>query len=206
MLCKFQKLSKEHQELKDSKVEINDPMQEQSIPYAIPFSKVDVSISCNLFDDSNLPPCNEKCHEKVVEILDDLVGKENEELKQEVDRLMKALASLKGKTTSTESYVQSPQDNRDYMVKKLEKGETVTCFKCHGEGHKSYQCPQVKRKAMINKNKKVDKEQKNKKNTTIQHSLFYTKPNRKNKVKRTSYVIKKKINGKVVARKVGRRE
>jgi len=110
LLCKFQKLSKEHQELKDSKVEINDPMQEQSIPYAIPFSKIDVSISCNLFDESNLPPCNEKCHEKVVETLDDLVAKENEELKQEVDRLMKALASLKGKTTSTESYVQPPQE------------------------------------------------------------------------------------------------
>jgi hypothetical protein len=119
---------------------------------------------------------------------------------------MKALASLKGKTTSMESYVQPPQDNCDHMVKKLEKGETVTCFKCYGEGHKSYQCPQVKRKAMINKNKKVDKEEKNKKNTTIKHSLFYTKPNSKNKVKRTSYIIKKKTNGKVVARKVGRRE
>jgi hypothetical protein len=31
------------------------------------------------------------------------------------------------------------------MVKKLEKGATVTCFKCHQEGHKSYKCPQHKK-------------------------------------------------------------
>jgi hypothetical protein len=26
-------------------------------------------------------------------------------------------------------------------VKKLEKVATVTCYKCHGEGHKFYKCP-----------------------------------------------------------------
>jgi hypothetical protein len=31
------------------------------------------------------------------------------------------------------SKVQPSQDNRDPMVKKLEKGATVTCYKCHGE-------------------------------------------------------------------------
>jgi hypothetical protein len=36
------------------------------------------------------------------------------------------------------SKVQPSQDNRDPMVKKLEKGATVTCYKCHGEGHKFY--------------------------------------------------------------------
>jgi hypothetical protein len=32
------------------------------------------------------------------------------------------------------------------MVKKLEKGATVTCYKCHGEGHKFYKCPQFDKK------------------------------------------------------------
>jgi hypothetical protein len=39
---------------------------------------------------------------------------------------------------------------------------------------------------------------------TIKSSLIYTKPNRKNKAKSNSYVIKKKANGKVVAHKVGK--
>jgi hypothetical protein len=81
------------------------------------------------------------------------------------------------------------------MVKKLEKGATVTCYKCHGEGHKFYKCPQFV--------KKMDKGAKKKLNPTIKSSLIYTKPNRKNKPKRNTYVIKKKANGKLVAHKVG---
>ena len=69
---------------------------------------------------------NKKCHENVfVESCDDLIAKENDELKQEVERLMKDLARLKGK--SIENNVQPSQDNRKDMVKKLEKGSTVTC-------------------------------------------------------------------------------
>jgi hypothetical protein len=37
-----------------------------------------------------------------------------------------------------------------------------------------------------------------------QSSLIYTKPNRKNKTKSNTYVIKKKANGMVVAHKVGK--
>jgi hypothetical protein len=94
------------------------------------------------------------------------------------------------------SKVQPSQDNRDPMVKKLEKGATVTCYKCHGEGHKFYKCPQFV--------KKMDKGEKKKLKPTIKSSLIYTKPNRKNKTKRNTYVIKKKANGKVVAHKVGK--
>ena len=69
--------------------------------------------------------CNKKGHEDVfVESCDDLIAKENDELKQEVEKLMKDLARLKGK--SIESNVQPSQDNREDMVKKLEKGSTVT--------------------------------------------------------------------------------
>jgi hypothetical protein len=56
------------------------------------------------------------------------------------------------------------------MVKKLEKGATVTCYKCHGEGHKLYKCPQIV--------KKMDNGEKKKLNPTIKSSLIYTKPNR----------------------------
>jgi hypothetical protein len=94
------------------------------------------------------------------------------------------------------SKVQPSQDNSDPMVKKLEKGATVTCYKCHGEGHKFYKCPQFV--------KKMDKGVKKKLNPTIKSSLIYTKPNHKNKTKSNTYVIEKKANGKVVAHKAGR--
>ena len=83
------------------------------------------------------------------------------------------------------------------MVKKLEKGSTVTCFKCHQEGHKSNKCPQLKEKLP---------DEKNKKKITNKSSLINTKPNRKNKSKSTTYMIKKKDNGKVVAHKVGKKD
>ena len=108
---------------------------------------------------------------------------------------MRDLYRLKGK--SIESNIQPFQDNREDTVKKLEKGFTVTCFKCHKEGHKSNKCPQQKKKLPNEKNKKK---------LTIKSSLIYTKPNRRIKSNSTSYVIKKKTNGKVVAHKVGKQE
>ena len=100
---------------------------------------------------------------------------------------------LKGK--GIESNVQPFQDNREDMVKKFEKEFTVTCSKCHKEGHKFNKCPQPKKKFP---------DEKNKKKLTIKSSLIYTKPNWRNKSHSTSYMIKKKINGKVVAHKVGK--
>ena len=108
---------------------------------------------------------------------------------------MKDLARLKCK--SIEINVQPSQDNREDMVKKLEKGSTVTCSKCHKKGHNSNECSQPKKKLS---------DEKNKKKLTIKSSLIYTKPNWRNKRHSTSYVIKKKINGKVVAHKVGKQE
>jgi len=101
-LCKFKLLSKEHEELKSKFESINDTNDflemKQSIPNTNSNSKVDASTSCfDLIDESN--PCNEKSYENVVvESCDNLITKENDELKQEVQRLMKDLASLKGKS------------------------------------------------------------------------------------------------------------
>ena len=121
MLCKFKLLSEEHEELKLKIESINDTNNG--------------STSCfNSIDKSD--PCNEKCFENVVvESCDDFIAKKNDELKQEVQKLMKDLARLKEK--GIENNVQSSQDNHEDMVKKLEKGSTVTCSKCHKRCHKS---------------------------------------------------------------------
>jgi hypothetical protein len=57
----------------------------------------------------------------LVKSCDDIIAKKNDELKQEVEKLQKDLYMLKDK-----SKVQHSQDNCEDMVKKLEKGSTVT--------------------------------------------------------------------------------
>jgi hypothetical protein len=145
-LCKFKFLSKECDELKfkhesnETKTSNSFELDESSIPCAIPISKVDASTSCiDLIDESCSPYCNENF---VVETCDCIIAKKNDELKQEVKWLRERLASLMGKGMNDEeqveisqdmkSKVQLSQDNRDPMVKKLEKGATVTFYKCHG--------------------------------------------------------------------------
>ena len=115
-MCKFNLLSKEHEELKLKFESINDTddslEMKQTIPCAIPISRIDASTSCiDLIDESCSNPCNEKCYENViVESCDDIIAKENDELNQEVERLMKDLYRLKGK--GIESNVQPSQGNR----------------------------------------------------------------------------------------------
>src|SRR6185437_7229312 len=129
-MCKFKLLSEEHEDLKlkfESINDTNDSLEmKQTIPCAIPISRVDASTSCiDLIDESCSNPCKEKYNENVVvESCDDLIAKENDELKQEVERLMKDLYRLKGK--DIESNVQPYQDNHEDMMKKLEKGATVS--------------------------------------------------------------------------------
>jgi hypothetical protein len=60
----------------------------------------------------------------LVETCDKLIASENDELKRENEMLKMELSQLKGK-----GYVQPSQDNCDHMVKKFEKGSTVTCAK-----------------------------------------------------------------------------
>ena len=80
-------LSKEHEELKSKFESINDANDfletKQSTFSTKSNSKVDASTSClNLIDDSCSNPYNEKCYENVVvESCDDLIAKENDELK-----------------------------------------------------------------------------------------------------------------------------
>jgi hypothetical protein len=68
----------------------------------------------------------------LVETCDDFITKENKELKEEVERIRRDFIQWKGKCDA-----QPSQDNREDMVKKLEKGSTDACIKPHLEGHKS---------------------------------------------------------------------
>jgi hypothetical protein len=146
--------------------------------------KKDTSTSCfDLIDDSN--PCNQVLVENIVkETCLNEVANENEQLRQEMSRLGKALYDKKGKAKQ----IQPPQDSTTAGVNKPVEGETMICRLFHKEGHKSYQC----------KGKTGDK----------QKQMFKQKPSSKisntyiNKVDKkaaTPYLIKKKKNVKVIA-------
>ena len=102
-------LGKEHDELKlkiENITKINDSLEtKQSTPSTNSICKIDASTSCiDLIDESFSNPCNEKFHEDVfVESCNDLIAKENDELKQEVERLMKDLARFKGNSIERKS-------------------------------------------------------------------------------------------------------
>jgi hypothetical protein len=114
---------------------------------------------------------------------------ENEQLKQEVARLGKALYDNKGRAKQ----IQPPQDNTTSGVIRPVEGETVIFRLCHKEGHKSFQC----------KAKTGDKQrQKLKKNPTGKISNTYI--NKVDKKTATPYLIKKKNNRKVITIKVNK--
>ena len=92
--------------------------------------KQDACNSCNdLCLDSSF--CNQVCVEKViVDTCTQEVAKENEELKQEVARLIKDLTQVKGKAKQAQLH----QDNTVKRVKKLDEGQTMVCYVCHKKG------------------------------------------------------------------------
>jgi FtsZ-binding cell division protein ZapB len=145
--------------------------------------KKDASTSCfDLIDDSN--PCNQVLVKNiVVETCSDKVAKENEELKQEVARLDKALYDKKGKAKQ----IRPPQDNTTMGVNKPMEGEIVICRLCQKEGNKSLQC-----KAMT----------RDKQKPSSKISNTYIK--KVDKKAATPYLIKKKKNGKVIAIKANK--
>jgi hypothetical protein len=151
--------------------------------------KKDASTSFfNLINDSNT--CNQVLVKNIiVETCLNEVAKENEQLRQEVARLGKALYDKKGKAKQ----IQPPQDNTTAGVNMPVKGETVICRLCHKEGHKSFQC-----KAMTENKQRQKLEQK----PTSKISNTYI--NKVDKKAATPYLIKKKRNGKVIAFKANK--
>jgi hypothetical protein len=96
--------------------------------------KNNASSSClDLIVDSN--SLNQVLVENIViETSSNEIALKNELLRQEVDRLGKALYDKKGKAKQT----QLPQNNTTMGVNKRVEGETVVCWLCHKKGHKSY--------------------------------------------------------------------
>ena len=94
---------------------------------------------------------------------------------------------MKGKKEQAQLH----QDNTVKVVKKLDEGQTMGCYVCHKEGHKSYKC-KVKNGGGV---KKKEKKQ------TSKLSNTYTKEDKKAS---TPYLLKKKKNNKVVAIKVNK--
>jgi hypothetical protein len=151
--------------------------------------KKDASTSCfDLIDGSN--PCNQVLVKNVIiEACSDEIAMENEQLKQEVARLGKALYDKKGKTKQ----IQPSYDNTTMGVNKPVESETKICRLCHKEGLKSFQC-----KAMTEDKQR----QKLKQKPTSKISNTYIKEVDKNAA--TPYLIKKKNNGKVIAIKANK--
>jgi hypothetical protein len=114
LLCKFKLLRKECDDLKskleskETKTSNSVELDESSIPCAIPIYKVDASTSCiDLIDESCSTSSNENF---VVEKCGSLIGKKNDELKQEVKWLRERLSSLMGKGKNDEEQVDFSQD------------------------------------------------------------------------------------------------
>ena len=79
-------------------------------------------------------------------------------------------------------------------MKKLDEGQTMVCYVCHKEGHKSYECK-------VKNGGGAKKKEKNKKETS---KLFNTYTNKVDKKASIPYLLKKKENEKVVAIKVNK--
>ena len=77
-------------------------------------------------------------------------------------------------------------------MKKLDEGQTVVCYVCHKECHKSYEC----------KVKNGGEAKKKEKKQTSKLSNTYT--NKVDKMASTPYLLKNKKNDKVVAIKVNK--
>src|SRR6266508_2696283 len=153
LLARHNKLVIEHEELTSSYKELekskidhlpsNTPSSNDDKPS---IAKVDASTSCN--DLLNMPrsssciniivtPCSPLCNELF--IVKTNLARENNELKQEVEKLKEDLVDIK------KSKVKPSQDN-GFPMKKLGKRSTVTCSMCHEGAHKSYECKLRKKK------------------------------------------------------------
>jgi DNA repair exonuclease SbcCD ATPase subunit len=91
----------------------------QPLSHTCTCSQVQVNLSCA--NDCSSQASQSSIEHVLVESFDDLIAKENDELKRNVEKLQEDLYVLKEK-----SKVQPSQDNREDLVKKLEKGSTAT--------------------------------------------------------------------------------
>jgi hypothetical protein len=145
LTCKNEILQEDHDELLCSHEKLIDPHLMLDIAHEIVVTSVKSyqphTHKCTCTQAQSILSCaNNFCSQAsqpsiehiIVETCDDSIIKENEECKEEVERLKRDLIQLKGKCNA-----QPSQDNREDMVKKLVKGSTEACIKPHQDGHKS---------------------------------------------------------------------
>jgi hypothetical protein len=141
-----------HKELMDSYAllglahEVMITTVKDSQPHNCTYAQPSTDLSCaNSYCSQAKPSCDEHV---LVETCDSLIASENDEIKREIEMLKMELSRLKDT-----GHVQPSQDNRDHMVKKLEKGSIVTCAKLPQINLKtSYQKvdkPKIKKKAQV---------------------------------------------------------
>ena len=158
--CSYENLVESH-----TLIDVTNEVMVNSLKFHEPLSHTCTRAQVK-FDSSCANPCVSKdklswFDQVLVESCDDLIAHENDNLKQEVEKLKMDLSRLKGK-----SFAQPSQDNHDDMVKKIEKGsilqsscnnstkiitrqkqdnkkrklDHIKCFKCSHMGHYASMC------------------------------------------------------------------
>jgi hypothetical protein len=121
LLCSHKELMNSYA-LLESAHEVMVTTVKNSQPHTCTCAQPSIDLSCaNSCCSQAKPSCDEHV---LVETYDSLIASENDELKRENEMLKLELSRLKDK-----DHVQPSQDNCDHMVKKLEKGSTITCAK-----------------------------------------------------------------------------
>src|SRR6266498_3365210 len=209
LLARHNKLIIEHEELTSSYKELEESKFDH-LPCDTPSSndekssvaKVDASTSC---DDLLDMPCSSSCIDIIVipcsplcnefSIIKTNPARENNELKQEVEKLKEDLVKVK------KSKVKPSQDS-GILMKKLEKRSTVTCSMYHESGYKSHECKPRKKK----------EEDKKKATTTMTSTMKAKEKKKRTRIfnthtkkinEATPYLLKKNHDGKVIAYKIG---
>src|SRR6266540_2291106 len=124
-----------------------------------------------------------------------LHARENNGLKQEVEKLKEDLVKVK------KSKVKPSQDNV-LPMKKLEKRSTVTCSICHESGHKSDGC-KLRRKKKEEKATTIASTMKAKEKRKMTRKTSISDTHTKKINEATPYLLKKNHDGKVIAYKIG---
>jgi hypothetical protein len=118
--CSYEKLVNSYATLEIAyEVVLSSTKSMQPLSRTCTCSQVQIDLSCDA--DCVSQASQSSIEHVLVESCDNLIAKQNDELKQEVEKLQNDLYVLKEK-----SKVQPSQDNCEDMVKKLEKGSTVT--------------------------------------------------------------------------------
>jgi hypothetical protein len=108
--------------LLESTHEIMVTTVKDSQPHTYTCAQPSIDLSCANSCCSQAKPSYDE--QVLVETCDSLIASKNDELMRENEMLKMELSRLKGN-----GHVQPSQDNCDHIVKKLEKGSTVTCTK-----------------------------------------------------------------------------